>query len=195
MAKQAPATPIWAADASGLDPKRSHRFILNLEDVPAYFVKSSGVPSIAISSTAKHQFLGHTFKFPGTLTWGPESLDITLVDTIDYNMAQKFSQYIRTAGYVYPSQFSENSSDPQYFRKTISKAKFPFRRMSLDRIDAEGNRYEQWVLNNCFITKVSFGDADYGKEELLNVVVGVTFDWAELRDKNGAILPFPGANT
>lgn len=190
MAKQAPAIPIWAADSAGLDPKRAHRFILNLSDVPAYFVKTSAVPSLSVSNSTKHQFLGHVFKFPGNATWG-DSIDITLIDTIDYNMAQKFTQYIRTAGYIYPSQWSENSSDPQFFRKTISKAKFPFKQISLDRIDADGKMYEQWVLNNCFISKVSFGDHGYDKEELLNVTVGITFDWAELKDKNQTIPAYP----
>lgn len=190
MAKQAPAIPIWAADSAGLDPKRAHRFILNLQDVPAYFVKTTAVPQLTVSNSTKHQFLGHVFKFPGNATWN-DSIDIVLIDTIDYNMAQKFSQYLRTAGYIYPSQWNENSSDPQFFRKTISKAKFPFKQISLDRIDADGNRYEQWVLNNCFINKVTFGDHGYDKEDLLNVTVSVTFDWAELRDKNGVVPAYP----
>lgn len=192
MAKQAPATPIWAADAAGLDPKRAHRFILNLADVPAYFVKTSGVPSLTISNSAKHQFLGHTFKFPGSATW-TDSLDIVLVDTIDYNMAQKFTDYIRTAGYIYPSQWSESSTDPQFFRKTISKAKFPFKQMRLDRIDSEGVMYEQWVLNNCFINKVAYGDHGYDKEDLINVTVSVTYDWAELRDSKGNVPAYPSS--
>jgi hypothetical protein len=190
MAKQAPAIPIWAADSSGLDPKRAHRFILNLADVPAYFVKTSGVPQLTIANSAKHQFLGHTFKFPGSATWN-DSLDVVLVDTIDYNMAQKFADYIRTAGYVYPSQWNESSSDPQFFRKTISKAKFPFKQMRLDRIDADGVMYESWVLNNCFINKVQFGDHGYDKEDLMNVTVSITYDWAELRDSKGNVPAYP----
>ena len=191
MAKQAPAIPIWAADAAGLDPKRQHRFILNLSDVPAYFVKTAKVPELTIKADANHMFLGHKFKFPGSATWS-ESLEITLVDTIDYNMARKFIDYIRTAGYIYPSQWSPDSSDSQYFRKTISKAKFPFKQMRLDRIDADGNVYEQWVLNNCFITKVSFGDQGYDKEDLINVGVSVAFDWAEYRDASGKVPDYPG---
>lgn len=190
MAKQAPAIPIWAADASGLDPKRAHRFILNLEDIPAYFVKTAKVPELTIKADANHMFLGHKFKFPGSATWS-DSVDVTLVDTIDYNMAQKFTQYLRTAGYIYPSQWSPDSKDPQFFRRTISKAKFPFKQMSLDRIDADGVMYEQWVLKNCFITKVTFGDQGYDKEDLLNLSVSIAFDWAEYRDSTGTVPAYP----
>lgn len=190
MGKQAPSIPIWAADAAGLDPKRAHRFILSLSDVPAYFVKTSGVPSLTIANSANHMFLGHKFKFPGSATWS-DSIDVTTVDTIDYNMATKFMDYIRKAGYIYPSKFNEASDDPQFFRKTISKAKFPFKQMRLDRIDSEGIMYEQWVLNNCFINKVTFGDHGYDKEDLMNMTVSITYDWAELRDNKGNIPDFP----
>ena len=63
--------------------------------------------------------------------------------------------------------------------------------MRLDRIDADGKMYEQWVLNNCFINKIQFGDHGYEKEDLMNVTVGITYDWAELRDNKGAIPEFP----
>jgi len=192
MAKQAPSIPIWAADAAGLDPKRSHRFILNLLGVPSYFVKTSKVPGLTIKADANHMFLGHKFKFPGSATWD-DSIEISFVDTIDYNMSQKFVEYIRSAGYIYPSQWSEASDNQQYFRKTVSKAKFPFKQMTLDRIDADGKMYEQWVLNNCFISKVTFGDHGYDKEELMNMTVTITYDWAELRDATGAVPALPKA--
>ena len=51
--------------------------------------------------------------------------------------------------------------------------------------------YESWVLNNCFINKIQFGDHGYEKEDLMNVTVGITYDWAELRDNKGAIPEFP----
>lgn len=191
MAKQAPTKPIWAADAAGLDPKREHRFLLTLADVPVYFVKTSGTPNLTISNSTKHQFLGHTFKFPGTATWN-DSIDVTIVDTIDYNMSQKFLEIIRKAGYVYPSNFSEDSNNPEFFRKTISKNKFGLlKQVFLDRIDADGVMYERWVLNNCFINKVNFGDHAYDKEGIIGLSVGITFDWAELRDSTGAIPAFP----
>lgn len=182
----APPTPIWASDARGLDPKRQHRFILYLNDVPSYFVKSTGVPQLTVNAGGTHKFLGHEFKFPGGTKWEGD-ITVKLVDTIDFNMAQKFMNYIRTAGYVYPSKFSELSTDPNYFRKTISKAKFPFSKIKIQRIDADGNVYETWVLNNPWVTKVMFGGASYEEEKLIEVDVTFTYDWAELRDSTDQV--------
>jgi len=188
---QPPVKPIWAADKAGLDPKRSHRFILYLDGIPTYFVKSATVPSFTITEGGTHKFLGHKFRFPGSVEWNGKS-EIKLVDTIDYNMSKKFVDYVRKAGYVYPSNFSESSSNPEYFRKTISKAKFPFKQVKIQRIDSEGATYETWVLNNPWISKVDFGSADYDKEGLIEMGVEFTYDWAELRDGDSGNPPsFP----
>ena len=187
---QPPVKPIWAADKAGLDPKRSYRFILYLNEIPSYFVKSSGVPQLTINDGGTHKFLGHEFKFPGGVKWEGD-ITVKLVDTIDYNMAQKFMEHIRKAGYVYPANFNESATDPEYFRKTISKAKFPFKQVKIQRIDSEGSMFETWVLNNPWISKVDFGTANYEEEKLLEVGVTFKYDWAELRDATDSIPAFP----
>jgi hypothetical protein len=187
-----PTAMFWANDKRGLDPKRSHRFILYLNDVPSYFVMSTGVPTMSVGQGGTHKFLGHEFKFPGSVKWEGD-ITVKLVDTIDINMAKKFSDYIRKAGYVYPSTFSESSASPNFFRKTISKAKFPFNQIKIQRIDAEGAIYESWVLNNPWISKVAFGNASYAEEKLLEVDVSFTYDWAELRDGDSGNPPPPPA--
>jgi hypothetical protein len=188
---QPPVKPIWAADASGLDPKRSYRFILYLNEIPSYFVKSTGVPSLTINDGGTHKFLGHEFKFPGGVKWEGD-ITIKLVDTIDYNMAQKFIDHIRKAGYVYPSNFSESSTSPEFYKKTISKAKFPFKQIKIQRLNSEGSTFETWVLNNPWISKVDFGTASYDDEKLLEVSVTFKYDWAELREGDSGNPPaFP----
>lgn len=188
---QPPVKPIWAADASGLDPKRSYRFILYLNEIPSYFVKSTGVPALTINDGGTHKFLGHEFKFPGGVKWEGD-ITIKLVDTIDYNMAQKFIDHIRKAGYVYPSNFSESSTSPEFYKKTISKAKFPFKQIKIQRLNSEGSTFETWVLNNPWISKVDFGTASYDDEKLLEVSVTFKYDWAELREGDSGNPPaFP----
>ncbi len=188
---QPPVKPIWAADAAGLDPKRSYRFILYLNEIPSYFIKSTGVPSLTIGDGGTHKFLGHEFKFPGGVKWEGD-ITVKLVDTIDYNMAQKFMDHVRKAGYVYPSNFSESSTNAEYFRKTISKAKFPFKQIKIQRLNSDGQTFETWVLNNPWISKVDFGTASYDDEKLLEVSVTFKYDWAELRDGDSGNPPaFP----
>jgi len=188
---QPPVKPIWAGDKAGLDPKRSHRYILYLEGVPTYFVSMAGVPEFTVTEGGTHKFLGHEFRFPGSVQWS-KSIQIKLVDTIEYNMSKKFMDSVRQAGYVYPSNFSESSANPEYYRKTVSKAKFPFKQVKLQKIDSDGITYETWVLNNPWISKVNFGEANSEKEGLVNLTIDFIYDWAELRDgDSGNPPPFP----
>lgn len=185
----APPTPIWTSEKSGLDPKRQHRFILYLNGVQSYFVRSVGVPKLTVGEGGSYKFLGHEFRFPGSPKWEGE-ITVKLVDTIDYNMAQKFVDYVRKAGYVYPSKFNESAGNPEYYRKTVSKAKFKdsFNQIQIQRIDADGNTFESWVLNNPWISAVDFGTATYDDEKLLEVSVTFKYDWAELRNAaNGGL--------
>lgn len=183
---KAPPKPIWVGGndpnnpvaAAGLDPKRSYRFILYLSDVPAYFVNSVSVPSLMVNDGGTHKFLGHEYKFPGSAKWEGD-VTVKLVDTIEYNMARKFTDYIRKAGYVYPSNFSENPSDNEYYRRTVSKSKFPFDSLKIQRINSEGEIYETLSLKNPWINKVSFGNASYSDEKLLEVDVSFKYDWCE----------------
>ena len=50
------------------------------------------------------------------------------------------------------------------------------------------NIVEEWVLKNAFLTKVAFGDTlDYSSEELINVSVTVTYDYAEYLSVAGGV--------
>ena len=60
--------------------------------------------------------------------------------------------------------------------------------------------YESWILNNPQITSVTFDTLDYSSDEILNVTVGLKYDWATLNEEgiglvNGYGQPWTSANT
>ena len=67
----------WSA--STVDPKRSYRWILLLNKIPTYVIKTAGKPSFTIEGI-QHQFVSHTFHYPGRIQWN--ELNITLVDPV-----------------------------------------------------------------------------------------------------------------
>ena len=56
-------------------------------------------------------------------------------------------------------------------------------RMYIHMIDEDGTPIETWSLYNPWIKSVNFGDLDYESDELVNVEVGIRYDWAELETK------------
>jgi hypothetical protein len=69
-------------DAGSKDPKRKFRFKVEFETLGGgnvlWYAKTIGKPSMTISADTTHKFLGHTFKYPGSVTW--EDIELTLVD-------------------------------------------------------------------------------------------------------------------
>jgi hypothetical protein len=65
------------------DPKRRFRFILQAGNIPVWTVKTAEKPRVTVG-TVEHQFLNHTFKYPGRVTW--DNITMTLVDPVDLGM-------------------------------------------------------------------------------------------------------------
>ena len=83
------------------DPKRGFRFILSIGGIEAYTIKTVSKPGVTVS-TIEHQFLNHTFRYPGRTTWD-SPISVTLVDPVDPDTARTLLNKIKNAGYVYPT--------------------------------------------------------------------------------------------
>ena len=172
------ATP-WTP---GFEPKREHKFILELQNIKAYFITDVTIPKATINDSAKHNFLSHTFKFPGKLTWSDSTF--TLVDPIDLNATDLFMRHLKASGYVFPSSFEINDpTNSTYYLKTIKKSfvgeSNQIQGMTIKSIDSDGNPIEAWTLKNAFIKDLDFGAYKYDTENLKNVKTIVSCDWVD----------------
>ena len=59
----------------------------------------------------------------------------------------------------------------------------------IEQLSGDGSTaVERWELKNAFLSKVTYGDLDYGSEDLSQITIEITYDWAELRE-SGAVDP------
>ena len=83
--------PFWSTnfgqDTTLKDPKRRHRFTVEFQGVNAaqggallWYAKTATKPGFSINA-AEHKYLGHTFYYPGIVTW--DTMTIALVDPVD----------------------------------------------------------------------------------------------------------------
>ena len=179
------------------DPKRQYRFelIINppeggsgLATVPAFTIKTVSKPKVTVSSVP-HMYLDHEFKYPGRVTWDPVS--VTLVDPGNKGQDMAFSLMERMglSGYKYPT--TDAVAKVALSKEKANKA--AGRTVYIRQLDAEGLTVEQWGLRNAFITSLDFGGLDYSADELSEVTVEFTYDWAELNGGETAV-PNPSAN-
>tara|TARA_R110002060_G_scaffold64773_1_gene73830 strand:+ start:658 stop:1182 length:525 start_codon:yes stop_codon:yes gene_type:complete len=159
-------------------PKRRYRFTLSISkkgndnQIPLWTIKTAAKPKANIS-TVEHQFIDHVFKFPGRVTWDP--IQVTLVDPVDPDLSAQFLDVLIQSGYRFPT----DASKAQY---SLSKKKFydQIGEVYINQIDEDGTTIEKWALKNAFFTSVDFGGTlDYSSDEMQEITVEITFDWAE----------------
>ena len=163
------------------EPKRKFRWLLYFGGMPQFIAKSVTKPSFQVQSS-QHQFLQHSFNYPGRVQWQP--ITMTLVDPVDPDATQSLYNILKASGYVLPTDVNGGPEGME----TISKEKMVKalgNRIQIDQIGPAGaaDVIESWIINNPIITSANFDGLDYGVDELLNISVGISYDWATLNDE------------
>lgn len=158
-----------------VEPKRKFRWLLYWSGVPQFVVKSVKKPSYNVEVTP-HQFLNYEFNYPGRVKWNP--IDITIVDPVNPDSTKSLYKILENSGYVIPSNYQEAAA------ATISKKAMVEAlgtEIKLSQLDADGTvPIETWVIKNPLITSAEFDTLDYGADDMLNITVSITYDYATL---------------
>lgn len=167
-----------------LEPKRKHRWLMTISDIPAFVIKTTNKPSFSINET-EHNYFGHRFYYPGMVTWN--EITLTLVDPIDPDVSRKVLNILRRSGYVEPSEHDSN------MLHTISKEESVAALGSIVKIkqvehtgtgtDVLGTNVvvEEWELYSPWIKEAKFGDLDYSDDGLVEIELTIRYDWAIIR--------------
>jgi hypothetical protein len=170
----------WSA--VGTEPKRAHRWVVtfpaagvNLQQI-SYALKKVDKPKAKVGEIT-HKYLNHSFYYPGRLEWEAVNMTFASVTQVDAN--QLVNDVLLAAGYGVP----QNAGITPEQRATIGKNKFAGalgRKIYIQQVDADGEKIEEWELNNPFFTSVQFGALDYSSEEIVEISCTVRYDWAKL---------------
>jgi len=169
--------PFWT-DAT-TEPKRSFRYYFSFtgngdgagaNKIETYAIKAVKKPSFTVSEVP-HQYVAHTFYYPGRITWN--TIDVTFVDPVVPDQSAVITNMLVDGGYTRPT--NETNS-----RGSFSKQKFvtAVGTPKITQIDADGNTIEIWTLNNSFITSVDYGQLDYSSEDLVVISATIRYDYA-----------------
>ena len=174
------AEKFWAG--ANLEPKRQHRWLLLMSGVPSFVVKTAAKPSYAINNT-EHKYFGHTFNYPGNVTWNP--VDVTLVDPIDPDTSKGLQTVLLNSGYDNPDARLELNSEGLF---TVSKQEAVNALggiITLQQIGTRNNKpnqiLEEWDMHNPWIEKVDFGKLDYSSDAMVDISMTIRYDYAILR--------------
>ena len=167
-----------------VEPKRAFRYFFSFlgndegNKIESYAIKAVKKPSFTVSEVP-HQYVAHTFYYPGRVTWN--TIDVTFVDPVIPDQSAAITNMFVGGGYKVPKE--ETTS-----RTSFSKQKYvgSVGTPRISQIDADGNIIERWTLHNTFITSLDYGQLDYSVEDLVVLSVTLRYDFATLENLQGS---------
>lgn len=158
----------WS-DAQGGEPKRAYRWILDVDGIQAYTIKKVSKPSFTITES-EHQFINHTYYYPGRVTWN--TISFTLVDPINPDVSAALIKKIVDSGYKPAGKETDTKT---MNKKDSTKA---LGEIKIEQLDSDGSPIETWTLKNAWIKDVKFGELDYSTDDMVEIDVEIRYDYA-----------------
>jgi hypothetical protein len=141
------------------EPKRKNRWILMIEGIDAYIIKTSARPTIS-TEEVEVPFINSRRYLAGKTTFG--TIAVTLHDPIAPSGAQQVMEWVRT-------HFESVSGRSGY-------ADFYKRDIQLKMLDPVGTVVELWDIKGAFITSANFGELGYDGDDILEIQLDLRFD-------------------
>ncbi|MDC1160197.1 hypothetical protein OAT10_00435 [Luminiphilus sp.] len=159
----------WANPS--IEPKRKFRWVVYTGIFEPWMAKKVTRPGYEVSST-EHQYLNHSFFYPGRIKWDEVNLTVADTSSPNYDATQSVYRALESAGYIFPD-------DPNA-RSTISKSRSVgvLQQVRIDELSPSGATVGRFILHNAWITKAALGDFDYSQNEIMDVSITLKYDYA-----------------
>lgn len=141
------------------EPKRKNRWVLMIEGIDAYLIKSTKRPTITMPDVPINFINAQRF-VSGKPTF--ETLDVVLYDPIAPSGAQQVMEWVRT----HYESVSGRAGYADFYKRDIQ----------LKVLDPVGTVIELWDIKGAFITAATFNDLSYEGAELVEINLTLRFD-------------------
>lgn len=141
------------------EPKRKFRWVLAIEGVDAFLVKTASRPTIEIPSQ-EINWINTTRYIAGKAKFS--TMSVTLHDPIAPSGAQQVMEWIR----VHYESVSGRAGYADFYKRDIQ----------LKMLDPIGTVVELWDIKGAQITNATFGDLDYGTEDPSDISLTLQMD-------------------
>ncbi len=144
------------------EPKRQNRFIVRFPSslgINEWFVSSAARPKAKIKST-EIPFLNTSTYVAGRFEW--EEIRVTFRDPIGPSASQALMEWFR----LHAESVTGRMGYAAGYKKDIE----------LEMLDPTGVVIEKWILQGTFITGLDFGELDYSRDDIANIVCNLRMD-------------------
>lgn len=150
--------------ARSFEPKKKHRFIMAIDGVDAFTLKTAQRPSVTFDETVI-DYINVKRYVAGKATWQP--ITLTLHDPIVPSAAQKVMEWMRLCFENQTGRMGYES----FYKKTIA----------LKLLDPVGAVVEHFEIEGAWVQEINFGDLDYSTSDAVEISVTLRFDQSYLK--------------
>ena len=139
------------------EPKLKNRFIMNIDGIPAYLIKTANRPSLE-SDEVILEHMNVTRYVKGKTRWQP--IDITLYD-------QAVMEWVR----LHHESVTGRDGYSDFYKKDVT----------FNLLGPVGDVVEEWKLKGCYIQSANFGDLDFATSDPAEISLTLKYDYAILQ--------------
>ena len=141
------------------EPKRKNRWILAIEGIDAFLIKTAARPTFQIGEQ-EINFINAKRYIAGKMTF--DSLSVTIHDPIAPSGAQQVMEWIRT----HYESVSGRAGYADFYKRDIQ----------LKMLDPVGTVVELWDIKGAFLTSAAYGDLSYDGDDPTDISLSIRFD-------------------
>lgn len=144
---------------NSFEPKRKNRFVLMIEGVDAFLMKTAARPTFTTEEVAIPFINSHRY-LAGKSQWGP--LAVTLHDPIAPSAAQQITEWLRLT----LETVSGRAGYADFYKRDID----------IKMLDPVGTVVELWNGRGVWITESNFGELSYDAHEPVEIALTLRAD-------------------
>jgi len=146
------------------EPKLKNRFIMQIDGIPAYMIKTANRPQITFDEvTLEHMNVTRYVKGKGR--W--QTLQCTLYDPIVPSAAQAVMEWVRLGH----ESVTGRDGYSDFYKKDVT----------FHVLGPVGDVVEEWTLKGAWIQDATFGDLDFASSDPVEATLTLRYDYAILQ--------------
>ena len=149
---------------TAFEPKVANRFIMYIEGIPAYLIRTMARPQIQFEEIVLDHINVKRY-IKGKAAWQP--IDIVLYDPIVPSASQAVLEWIRLGH----ESVTGRDGYSDFYKKDIT----------FNVLGPVGDIVEEWTLKGTYIQNANFGDMDYATSEPAEITLTLQYDYAILQ--------------
>lgn len=144
-------------------PKQKNRFIMYLDGIPAWLIKTAAKPSISINKVTI-DYMNIKRYVTGKAEW--QEIEITLYDPVVPSAAQSVMEWVR----LHHESLTGRDGYVDFYKKEVD----------LYGIGPVGDLVEKWRLYGTQIVSANFDSYDFAADDPISISLTLAYDWAVL---------------